>query len=82
LAIYLGINREVVSYYENGKRTLPTHLLNMAAKLFGTAAYDFYASDEAANDAKVALAFRADTLGAEDLHHMADFRKSLLFSFS
>lgn len=78
LAKYLGINREEVSYYENGKRTLPTHLMNMAAKLFGIDAYDFYESDEATNEAKVALAFRAGTLGAEDLHHMADFRKIVL----
>lgn len=78
LANYLGINREEVSYYENGKRTLPTNLLSMAAKLFGIDEYDFYESDEVTNEAKVALAFRADTLGAEDLHHIADFRKIVL----
>ena len=78
LANYLGINREEVSYYENGKRTLPTNLLSIAANLFGIDEYDFYESDEATNEAKVALAFRADTLDAEDLHHIADFRKIVL----
>jgi len=78
LANYLGINREEVSYYENGKRTLPTPLLSRAAKLFGIDEYDFYESDESYNEAKVALAFRADTLDAEDLRHIADFRKIVL----
>jgi len=78
LANYLGINREEVSYYENGKRTMPTHLLSMAAKLFGIDEYDLYESDESTNEVKVALAFRADALNADDLHHIADFRKIVL----
>ena len=78
LANYLGINREEVSYYENGKRTIPTHLLTMAAKLCGIDEYDFYESDESTNEVKVALAFRADALNADDLHHIADFRKIVL----
>lgn len=78
LANYLDINREEVSYYENGKRALPTPLLSRAAKLFGIDEYDLYESDESYSEAKVALAFRADTLTAEDLHHIADFRKIVL----
>ncbi len=78
LANYLRINREEVSYYENGKRTVPTNLLSAAAKLFGIDEYDLYELDESAHEVKVALAFRADTLNAEDLHHIADFRKIVL----
>ncbi len=78
LANYLGISREEVSYYENGKRTLKTRLLSRAANLFGIDAYEFYESDESTNEAKVALAFRAEALNAEDLHHIADFRKIVL----
>lgn len=78
LANYLGINREEVSYYENGRRAMPTQLLSRAANLFGIDEYDFYESDEATNEVKVSLAFRADTLGAEDLRHIADFRKIVL----
>ncbi|MFZ6665636.1 helix-turn-helix transcriptional regulator [Peijinzhouia sedimentorum] len=77
LASYLGINREEVSYFETGKRIMPSALLNKAAKLFGIDEYDFYDSDEAA-DVKIALAFRAETLSPEDLHHIADFRKIVL----
>lgn len=78
LANYLNINREEVSYYENGKRTIPINLLSKAAKLFGIDEYDFYEIDDVTNDVKVALAFRAETLNSEDLHHIADFRKIVL----
>ncbi|ADR23136.1 hypothetical protein MATR_30150 [Marivirga tractuosa] len=78
LADYLSINREEISYYENGKRTMPVKLIEKAAKLFGIDEFDLYESDPEHNDAKVALAFRADSLGKEDLEQIADFRKIVL----
>jgi transcriptional regulator with XRE-family HTH domain len=78
LAQYLGVLREEVSYYEHGKRSIPTSVLSKAAELFGVDAFDFYESDALAGEAKVALAFRADALNADDLHHVAAFRKIVL----
>ena len=77
-AEYLGINREEISYYENGKRIAPTHVLYEAAKLFGIDEFDFYETDMESSGIKVALAFRADTLSIEDLKQIADFRKIVL----
>ena len=78
MAEYLGISREEVSYYENGKRPFPTKLIAKAAKLFGIDEYDILELDTEASDVKVALAFRADTLKVDDLQHIADFRKIVL----
>lgn len=78
LAEYLGINREEISYYENGKRIAPTQVLSEAAKLFGIDEFDFFETDMESSGIKVALAFRADTLGVEDLRQIADFRKIVL----
>ncbi len=78
LAEYLGINREEISYYENGKRIAPTNVLYEAAKLFGIDEFDFYETDMESSGIKVALAFRADTLSVKDLKQIADFRKIVL----
>jgi transcriptional regulator with XRE-family HTH domain len=78
LAGYLGINREEVSYYENGKRPVPTDIISKVAKLFGLDEYDLFETDSEAREAKVALAFRAESLLPEDLVHIADFRKIVL----
>ncbi len=78
MAEYLGISREEVSYYENGRRNIPSHVLSSAANLFGIDEYDFYETDIEASDIKVALAFRADSLSVEDMKQIADFRKIVL----
>jgi len=78
LAEYLGVSREEISYYENGRRPVSTSLLSKAAKLFGIDEYDFYEEDMSAAKTKVALAFRANELNSSDLHQIADFRKIVL----
>ncbi|MDD2983899.1 MAG: helix-turn-helix transcriptional regulator [Crocinitomicaceae bacterium] len=78
LANYLDITREEVSYYENGKRSIPTDIISKASQLFGVDEYDFYENDAEAICANVAFAFRADYLQSEDLQQIADFRKIVL----
>lgn len=78
LSEYLGVSREEISYFENGRRPVSTSLLTKAAKLFGIDEYDFYEEDISAVETKVALAFRANELNSSDLHQIADFRKIVL----
>lgn len=78
LADYLGVSREEISYFENGRRPVSTSLLSKAAKLFGIDEYDFFEEDLSAVETKVALAFRADELDSNDLSQIADFRKIVL----
>lgn len=78
LAVYLNINREEISYYETGKRTIPTEVIAKSAKLFGIDEYDLFETDTESNNVKVAFAFRADALNHDDLNHIADFRKIVL----
>jgi transcriptional regulator with XRE-family HTH domain len=75
---FLAITREELSYYETGKRLFPTKLMTKAARLFGIDEYDLVEASAEAAEVKVALAFRADTFTAGDLHHIADFRKIVL----
>ncbi len=75
LANYLGVNREEVSYYENGKRSVPSAVLSKAAALFCIHEYDFYEEDSAAQSVNLSFAFRAEDLKAEDLPSIAAFKK-------
>lgn len=75
LADYLGIRREEVSYYENGRRAVPSAVLSKAAALFCIHEYDFYEEEEAAQDVNIAFAFRAGCLSEMDLPSIADFKK-------
>lgn len=78
LAQYLNISREEVSYYETGKRQLPTRLVSEAAKLFGVDPYALFEDNPEIAAAGTALAFRAEELSPEDLRQIADFRKIVL----
>jgi len=78
MAQYLNISREEVSYYENGKRPLPTSLISEAAKLFGIDPHVLLEENPEIAAANTALAFRAENLSADDLRQIADFRKIVL----
>ncbi len=75
VAEFLGVAREQISYYETGTRPAPTDHLQKLADLFGVDAYDLLEADTAQQQVNVALAFRADTLTAEDLTSIAQFRR-------
>ena len=75
LAQYLGIAREMISYYENGNRPVPTDHLTKLANLLCMEEYDFYENDPAKRKLNIAFAFRADALNEADLNGIAQFKK-------
>jgi transcriptional regulator with XRE-family HTH domain len=75
VAAYLQINREEVSYYENGNRTASTKILIQLANLYGVDEYGFFEEDLDLAKVNLALAFRAESIKAEDLAQIAKFKK-------
>lgn len=75
LAQYLGIARELVSYYESGSRSIPSAQLGKLADLFCINEFDFYESDPAKRKMNIAFAFRASSLESKDLESIAQFKK-------
>lgn len=75
LAEYLAVNREEISYYENGRRNIPPQILIKMAKLFGVDEYDLLIENEEEMNLKLAFAFPATKLNVEDLNAIADFKK-------
>ena len=78
LAGYLDIPRELLSYYEGGKRNIPTETISKTSALFGVDEYDLYETEPEKQTAKLSFAFRADALTPEDLARMAEFKKIVL----
>jgi len=74
-AAYIGSSRELINYYENGKRPIPTEVINKASELFGIDSYDLYQEDREQLESNVVIAFRAQNLQVPDLHHIAHFQK-------
>jgi transcriptional regulator with XRE-family HTH domain len=75
VATYLGVKRELISYWENDSREIPLEHLEKLANLFGTPLSDFFATDEQELNLNLAFAFRADELCATDLTEIAQFQK-------
>lgn len=75
LANYLDITREEMSYYETGKRNIPSRLVSKAAELFSVDEYDLYEEDGGIVQTNIAFAFRADGICIEDLKEIASFKK-------
>lgn len=75
LGVFLGVSRVELNYYENSNRNIPSAVISKCAKLFMIDEYDLYEENELVTQANVAFAFRAETLCAEDLNSIADFRK-------
>lgn len=75
VAEYLHINREELSYYETGSRTMPTTLMSPLANLYGVDEYDFYEENLDLASVNLALAFRAENIKPSDLGQIAKFKK-------
>lgn len=75
VADFLGVQREVVSYYENHKRAVPVQQLNQLADLFGISLKELLETQSAVSASNAAFAFRSTQLSAVDLEHIAAFRK-------
>lgn len=75
VANFLGVKREMVSYYETGTRETPLEILEKLSDLFGVDLEIFFADsfEEATTD--LAFAFRAEELNEQDLKSIASFRR-------
>lgn len=73
VAKYLGIKRELLSYYETGERKIPLETLNKLSDLYGTELIDLLEGN--LENIQVNIAFRAEKLGEEDLQTIAQFKK-------
>jgi len=75
IAAFLGVSREMVSYYESGARKIPLDTINRLADFFQVELEDLLEEDLDLRKANIAFSFRAGELGAEDLQTVSDFRK-------
>lgn len=75
VADFLGIKREMISFYENGEREVPVEVLESLSNLFGVELEAFFVDDVNEAVAQVAFAFRKDDLSASDMEHLAAFGK-------
>ena len=72
---YLGIKREMLSYYETGVREAPLEVLEKLSNLYGAELADFFETEKEQIEANVAFAFRADGISEVDFEQLAGFRK-------
>jgi len=74
VASFLGIKREMISYYENGTREIPFEVLTRLSDLYGVDLADFYEEDENLAKENVACTFRTDGFDNDDLETIAQFK--------
>ena len=74
VANFLGIKREMISYFENGIREIPFEVLTRLSDLYGVDLAYFYEEDENLAKENVACAFRTDGFENEDLETIAQFK--------
>ena len=75
IANFLGIKREMVSYYETGKRDIPIDILERLSDIFGVELEVFFSGSLEEAQTDIAFAFRADGLTQKDMEGIAAFRK-------
>ena len=74
VANYCGINREVLSYYENGNRDVSLLHLGKISDYMNIDMDVFLAEDSTDIQPELALAFRADELTSGDRANIAYFK--------
>ena len=75
VAKYLGVKREMISYYETDERDIPVKYLQSLADLFGIELIDLIEKDPAISQANIAFAYRTKDISSKDLNGIAHFRK-------
>jgi transcriptional regulator with XRE-family HTH domain len=75
VAKFLGIKREVLSYYENNTREIPLNQLEKLSNLFGIELDEFFEENENLVNTNVACAFRASEIKQDDLQSISEFKK-------
>lgn len=75
VANYLGIKREMISFYENEGREIPLDVLERLSDLFGVELDVFFVDNVDDALAEVVFAFRKDDMDNDDMDNMAAFGK-------
>ena len=75
VANYLGIKREMISFYENEGREIPLSILEKLSDLFGVELDVFFVDNVDDALAEVVFAFRKDDIDNDDMDNMAAFGK-------
>jgi transcriptional regulator with XRE-family HTH domain len=75
VANYLGIKREMISFYENEGREIPLDVLEKLSDLFGVELDVFFVDNVDDALAEVVFAFRKDDMDNDDMDNMAAFGK-------
>lgn len=75
VAEYLGIKREMISFYENEGREITLEILEKLSDLFGVELDVFFIDNVDEALAEVVFAYRKDDLDNNDMENMAAFGK-------
>lgn len=75
VANFLGVKREMISYYETGAREISLDVLERLADLFGVDLNLFFTENVEEVSTDLAFAFRANELNEKDLDGIATFRR-------
>ena len=80
VAKYLGIKREMISYYETGYRKVPLEIMEKLAEFYGVDLSDLINEDINIVNATLAFAFRTndESFDKEDLENISNFKKVVM----
>lgn len=78
IAEFLGVSRELISYYENGRREVQLEKLEKLADLFGIELINLLEEDLSIMKTDIAFAFRSDGLEQRDLEHISNFHRIIM----
>jgi transcriptional regulator with XRE-family HTH domain len=78
IANFLGVKRELISYYENGKREIDLIKLEKLADLFNIELQNLISEDSAVKELDFAIAFRTEGLDDSDLTKISEFQKIIM----
>ena len=75
LANYLGVKREMISYYENAKRPIELAKLEKLADLFDVELSDLLKETTSQVELELTFAFRSEGLEDTDIKSIGEFQK-------
>ena len=75
LADYLGVKREMISYYENGKRPVELSKLEKLADLFDVELLELLQENPSPVELELKFAFRSEGLEESDISSISAFQR-------
>lgn len=75
VADYLGVDRVMISYFENGTRVVPGATLMKLADFYGVALRELAEENPKQSRLNAAFAFRATDISKRDLEVIAHFKR-------